>query len=75
MRNTTKWIVAVAVANVLLLPLTFAPDTKAVAAQPVAASNLHDCCKGSAGRASFCCRKCCWQRSGCDECLPAAVQR
>lgn len=74
MKTITKWIVAVGVANVLLLPLTLAPAKKAVVAQPVATSPLYDCCGGFAGQGPFCCRKCCWRPSTCDDC-PATTQR
>lgn len=71
MKNTTKWIIAAAVANILLLPLTLAPEKEAAAAQPPATTGLFDCCGGSAARASFCCRRCCWRPLSCAGCPPA----
>lgn len=70
MRPITKWILAVAVANALLLPVTFAPARNA-AVPPQAASLRYDCCREAAGRASYCCHKCCWRRSNCSKCLGA----
>ena len=70
MRPITKWILAVAVANALLLPVTFAPAKEAAVA-PQVQSLWYDCCREAAGRASYCCRECCWRRSDCSRCLEA----
>lgn len=66
-----KWILAVVVANVLLLPATLARTQRAAIA-PQAAPR-YDCCRETAGRASFCCHKCCWTRSNCSRCLEAVA--
>lgn len=71
MKTITKWIIAVAVANILLLPLTLAPEKEAVAVQPPVTTGLFDCCGGSAARASFCCRRCCWFPRSCAGCPSA----
>lgn len=73
MRPIGKWILAVVVANVLLLPATLARTQKAAIA-PQAAPTWYDCCRETAGRASFCCHKCCWRPSNCSRCLEAVAR-
>ena len=73
MRPTAKWILAVVGANVLLLPVTFTRTQKA-AMMPQAVPGRYDCCRETAGRASFCCHKCCWLPSDCSRCLEAVAR-
>lgn len=68
MKTITKWIIAVTVANLVLLPATLTPTTRAAATPPAATAPLFDCCSESASRASYCCKQCCWLRAGCHRC-------
>lgn len=72
MRPIGKWILAVVVANVLLLPATLA-RTQRAAISPQAVPR-YDCCREAADRASFCCHKCCWRPSNCSRCLEAVAR-
>ncbi len=70
MKIITKWIIAAIVANILLLPATFAPAQKA-AVTPQGRPFLHDCCRESESRAPYCCEQCCWEQDNCNDCLGA----
>lgn len=69
MKTITKWIIAVTVANLLLLPATLTPPSRAAAeVDSAAAAPLFDCCSESFARTSYCCKQCCWFRAGCHRC-------
>lgn len=75
MKTITKWTIAAAVANLLLLPATLTPSTGAAEAEtraaeidPAMTAQLFDCCSESVARAPYCCKRCCWFRTGCQHC-------
>lgn len=72
MRPIAKWILAVVVANVLLLPVTLARTQRASVAPQ--AADWYDCCRETASRASYCCHGCCWRPSNCSRCLEAVAR-
>lgn len=73
MRPIAKWILAVAAANALLLPVTLA-RTQKTAIAPQATPGRYHCCRETAAHASFCCHQCCWLRSNCSRCLGAVAR-
>lgn len=68
MKTIKKWIIAAVVANLLLLPATLTPATKAAETDSAGAASVFDCCSESAALGSYCCKRCCWLPAGCHRC-------